>query len=263
MHQARARRIFLACLAMLVVTGCGKRNSSGESTGASSSSGSASSSEDENAVLASPQFTAPIMLHLGMDAYQKSQELAALNGVDPRGTNGAVYEKTDFSPCSVDKQQILDYIDPSIDAISYDRVAVTNALFTQNVYHFDTYTIRYPSATMPEYGTENTFYCAVKTEGSVQPPPGQSAQAIHGPLNVLLGQRVFKQWTYRNEYTTPMPGHGDVQMFAGTFTYAIRLTLSLGNFTSDGTGSAKVALNPDTGKREIVSLVLNDPRLVP
>jgi len=247
---------------MLVVAGCGKR-SSGGNAGAAGPSGSASSSEDENAVLASPQFTAPIMLHLGADAYEKSRELAALNGADPRSTNGAVYEKTDFSPCSVIKQQIFDYIDPSIDAISYDRASLTNALFVQNIYHFDTYTIRYPNATMPEYGTENTFYCAVRTEGVIQPPPGQPTLAIHQPINVALGQRVFKAWTYRNEYTTPMPGHGDVQMFSGTFTYAIRLTLPLGNFTSDGTGSAKVALNPDTGRREIVSLALNDPQLIP
>src|SRR6185312_10266521 len=165
--------------------------------------------------------------------------------------------------CWTDQQQILQQLNPSIDTITYDRMAVTNALFARNIYHFDTYTIHYPNATMPEYGNENTFYCAVMTEGAIRPPPGQPSLAIHQAINMPLGQRIFKTWTYSNEYTTPMPGHGDVHVFSGTFTYVIRLTLPLGNFASEGTGTAKVMLNPDTGQREIVSLVLNDPQLVP
>jgi hypothetical protein len=249
-------KLIVPLAVLAVLSGCGKHGS--QSSGASSDA----SGEDEATALAAPQFTAPIMLHLTGDAYQQAQQLKALNGVDPRNTNGAAYEKADFFPCSTDQRQVLDNLNPGI-SIPVERVALINALFTRNIYHFETYTIQYPNASSPGYGTSNTFFCAVMTEGTIQPPPGQPSSWVHQPINVQFGQRVFQAWTYRNRYTTPSPGHGDAQVFAGTFTYAIREDIPLGPFQSFGTGNVKVSLNPDTGRWEIASLVLNDPQLMP
>ena len=259
MRGVREAGLCLAVLVLLPLSGC-EKHGGGQSTGANSNE---AGSDDESAVLASPQFTAPIMLHLTGDANQQAQQLAALNGVDPRNTQGAAYEKTDFWPCSIDKQQELDNLNPGVSPLPAEHGALVNALFNQRIYRLDTYVIQYPNASSTAYGTSNTFYCAVINDGVLPLSPDQAALGVHRPLDVVLGHRMFKSWTYRNQYTTQIPGHGDVQVFAGTFGYAVRLDFPLGVFTNDGTGLAKVFLNPDTGKWEIASLTLNDPQLLP
>jgi len=245
-------------LTVLAIAGCGKPGATHNRSGTADVV-SAQNEDDENAVLSAPQFSAPIMLRLGGDAYQAEQQIVALNGVDPRTTYGAAYETDDFSPCSTNRQQVLDNLNPGID-IPADRVALTNALFARNIYHMDTYTIRYPNASSPGYGTSNTYYCAVITESSIRQVAGQPSSALHQPMNIQFGQRVFQAWTYRNRYTTEVPGHGEVKVFAGTFTYAIREDIPLGWFGSFGTANAKAVLNPDTGKWEVVTLDLSDPK---
>ena len=245
----------------LVLTGCGKHGSSQQPTAANPTA--AQNEDDENAVLNAPQFAAPIMLHLTGDGYQAEQQLAALNGVDPRNTYGAAYETTDFSPCLINEHQLFENLNPGLDGVPVDHFVLVKLLVERNVYHIHAYTLQYPNASMPGYGKANTFYCAVMTEGVIQPPPGQPPSWVHQPINVQFGQRVFQAWTFRNHYTTAIPGHGDVQIFAGTFNYTIRQDIPLGEFRSLGVGNAKAMLNPDTGKWEVVSLGLNDPQLVP
>jgi hypothetical protein len=260
--RPKMRLVVCAFLPLLVVASCGK-GSTGQNSAATGAPPAEGVSEDEAAVWAAPQFTRPIMLHISADAYQESQQLAALNGNDPHETYGAAYETSRFFPCATNSLDAESIIHASIDGLDINQTALANALIRGNLYHFDTYTIQYPNRTTNDYGTSNVFSCVVRVdEARDYLLPADRGQNIHGPVSLLFSRRLFSAWTYRNRYETQVPGRGSVKVFAGTMIYKMDVVIPIGSYNGDGTASVRVTLNPDTGKWEVESFELHDPELV-
>jgi hypothetical protein len=203
------------------------------------------------------------MVHLSPDAYSQAQQLAALNGTDPRQTYGAAYQTNDYAPCGSSAQDAeFRTIHAGIDLDSYDPPSLTNALVRSGIYRFETYTIQYPNRTTNDNGTENVFVCVIVADAMKQYLlPGDAGRDIHGGITLAFARRSFNAWTYENRYETDIPGRGKVKMFAGTLDYKMAVALPIGSYNGDGVGTVKAMLNPDTGKWEVTSFGLQDPPL--
>jgi hypothetical protein len=223
----------------------------------------AASTDDEAAILASPQLTTPITLHLNQDGYQQAQELAALNGSDPRPTYGAAYEASAHSPCGTNGQDVAARLGANVYGVAIDDPTLSGALMRAQLYQFPTYTIQYPNRTTEDNGTYNVFACAVVADTVRQYlSPNQAGADLHNGIYLNFARRTFTAWTYRNRYETQIPGRGTVKVFAGTLTYRMDVSIPIGSYNGDGSASIKAMLNPDKGTWEISDFELHDPQLM-
>lgn len=254
------RIAFCVCISLLVLAACGKSNT-GQNSPAEGQAASEGSTEDEAVALSAPQFTAPILVRVNADAYQQSQQLEALNGVDPRATNGAAYERTAFAPCGMSIQDAAFTVQADMDGPARGADLV-NALTKSSLYRFSSYNIQYPNRTSNDNGIYNIFICAVRSdEARDYLLPADRGQDIHGPVSLLFSRRLFSAWAYRNRYEAPVSGRGSVKVFAGTMSYKMDVVMPIGSYNGVGTASVRVTLNPDTGKWEVESFELHDPEL--
>jgi hypothetical protein len=254
------RIAFCACLSLLALTACGKSDT-GQNSPAGGRTASEGVAEDEAVALSAPQFTAPILVRVNADAYQQSQQLEALNGVDPRATNGAAYERTAFAPCGASIQDAAFTVQADMDGPARGADLV-NALTRSSLYRFSSYNIQYPNRTSNDNGTYNIFVCAVRADDARDYfLPADRGRDIHGPVSLLFSRRLFLDWTYRNRYEAPVSGRGSLKVFAGTMSYKMDVVMPIGSYNGDGTASVRVTLNPDTGKWEVESYELHDPEL--
>lgn len=247
----------IACLlALLLLSGCGRNTSqSGQASGTD-----AATHDDENAALASSQFAAPIILQVPADAFPQVQQITALGGSDPKQTNGAAYERNDFFPCMVGADP--EFI-PYFEHLPAGAGDVERWMMGQGFFQVQQYTLQYPNAQMPDYGTANVFNCAVVQDSLAQfLAPSDRANGVHGGVRVPAATRALTNWTYENRYETPVSGKGNVKVFAGRLLYAMQPLLPGMSFTGQGSGSVKMVLNPDTGRWEVESFDLQDPRLM-
>jgi hypothetical protein len=251
----------IACLsALLLLSACGRSQGPQQSAAPASGTTAPVTHDDENAALASSQFAAPIMLVVPADAFPQVQQMAALGGADPKQTNGAAYEKSDFFPCTVGANP--EFI-PFFEQIPAQASDVLQWMTAQGLFQVQSYTIQYPNAQMPEYGTANVFNCAVVQDSLGQfLTPGDRANGVHGGVRVPAATRALTNWTYENRYETPMPGKGNVKVFAGRLIYVLQPILPGLGFTGQGSGSVKMIMNPDSGQWEVESFELHDQRLV-
>lgn len=240
----------------------------GSSSSTAAASAAPQSSDDESAAVFFPAFTEQVILHVERDDFDEAQVLAGMNSVDPKPTYGAAYEQNDFSPCvgragpGSEMAGLSAYITGNkgpVDPTTFSNWLILHKLYEQHVFQ-----ITFTNASMANsYGNSVVYTCAVVSE-HIQKyiPPDQRPNGIHNGFAMPMAKRMFNGWTYRNRYSTPVPGRGDVKVLAGTFTYSMEPLTPFISFGGTGIASVKVMLNPDTGQWNIVNAQLRDPPLI-
>jgi len=249
---------------LTLICGCGKgerKQQAGvdpQNSGTSAPAAPATPSADETAALSNLQFGASPMIALNGDAYESTQRLQALNGVDPKSTYGAAYELNDFNECSANSNA-----PPDISlSTQFPAGAVMAWLEREHILSVATYMITYPNAQYPNYGTANRFTCPLLTDKIRELFPSVKNADIHHGIRFPIGQRVFLRWTYENRYETAVPGKGMVKIFAGTFSYRLDTNLPGVSFGGPGSGTVKMYLDPDTGRWAFSEYMLSDPSVI-
>jgi len=214
---------------------------------------------DEDAALSNPEFTKPIILHIDGDAFSQAQRLRSLNGVsnwNPASDLNSVGGPNDFSPCA---EQATNGSPPGIKAdvagYNFDPKVIARWLSNNQFFQFETYNLRYPRAEATNasgnYGkgfkTSAVFVCPILNNSVAKYLSSSQAGNVHNGVDIAIGRRVLTKWTFRNRYDTPVPGKGNVKIFAGTFTYRIDAIVPIVSFSGEGTANAKMYLDPDTG----------------
>lgn len=258
-HRGWTNRAAPAALALLVLSGCGKGDQSAQSGAApqaASASTPAPDDRDKQAALGGAQFNAPITLSLNVDANDTIPRIQGMNGVDPKNTYGATYETLDFTGCSADPNRPPDL------ALGgpFGPGVVMAWLNHEHLVAMGTYTINYPNAQSAAYGTSNTFVCPVLIDTIKSYLPDQNADIHHG-VTFVLARRVFDHWTFENRYETPVPGKGNVKVFAGTVAYSLQIVPPGVSASGAGSANVKLHLDPDNGQWTIDSMELHDPSL--
>lgn len=216
------------------------------------------SNEDEAAALTPSKFTDPVTLSLNIDANDVIPTISALKGVDNRSTNGAVYEKSDFSGCQVDSSQIS--VALSISGYNLSPQSITAWMIRQGFLTVMTYPITYPNARYPGLGNANTFLCPVINDTLREHfPSGIGMVDIHHGIKFRFAHRVFDRWTYENRYDTTVPGKGTVKVFAGTFAYRMESNFPGVSFEGMGSVTVKLYKDPDNGQWTIASYEMREP----
>lgn len=232
---------------------------------------------DEAAALSHSKFATPIILHVDSDGFSQAQRLTAMNGVDNEPTYGAIYKATSYSPCYSQRN----YSGPphlNADIVNYSGKASYNGIvsYTYNDYtmnpvrsrwlydnrffQVETRNIRYPNASKPEsFGGEDTYVCKIINDNVAKYLPPNQATNVHNGLDIPIGRRVLTKWTFRNRYDTPIPGKGNVKVFAGTFTYRIHPLVPIVAFPGEGTATVKLYFDPDDGRWTIDNWQMKDP----
>lgn len=214
----------------------------------------------EQVVKGSPKFLNGPTLFVESDAYRAAEQLNALGGVDPSRIYGAAYAPN-YPPCTTRLSDVRGAA--SFSGYGFAPGVVRQWLHNEGYVQTMRYQIRYPNASMPQsYGNTKTFYCPVRTvafQAALQKANWNGN--IHNSVSVPIARRIFGAWTYKNQYSTPMPGQGNVKVFAGRLTYRMKPLLAGLSFTGMGTASVKAHLNPDTGNWVIDAFNAHDPRL--
>jgi len=215
---------------------------------------------DEMAALASPAFNRPLNLTLGVDGFGADQRLAAMHGL------AAVSPEPNVVGINVEPCQDTQYNDSrdvftaSVEGYRFDNEPLVQWLIREGVVTRRTYAIQHQQPGDTFYGTTHTYVCTVVLDTIRRYlTSGASDADIHRGVTLPLLGRRFVAWTYRNRYQTDLLGMGKVQVFAGTYTYAMTTSIPGLGSTRLGTGSVKVFLNPDTGHWEVDSNQLSDP----
>ena len=267
MRFATVPLILAACVAL---AGCDDKKNVAASRGAVTSAASESSgpAEDEVAALSAPQFSYPLNLHIGADAFAAGRYAASLNGVEPPASmlpgGAGMMVGINLTPCH-DTQTPPDpstTFQASIEnyGINYDSVVAW--LVQSGVVERHLYPIQFTQAGDPLNGQRRTFECYVVTEMARRHlPPSMSGADIHAGFDIPLLTRKFVAWTYRNRYETQIPGLGTVKVFAGTFTYTFVSAIPGVSVSGVGTASIRSSLNPDTGKWKSDSYQGQDPSI--
>lgn len=218
---------------------------------------------DEDAALAHTDFIAPITLKIDRDGFSQAQKLAAMNGVNNRQTYGAQYETRNYLPCGgLREYQGVPGLVADINGYNFNRRVIYDWLLNNRVVQVSTYNIRYPNASMAQsYGGEDAYPCSIVNDNVSKYFPSSQARNVHNGLNIPIGRRVFAKWTFRNRYDTPVPGKGNVKVFAGTFTYKIAPIVPIVSFSGEGTATVKLYLNPDNGRWTVDRWEQHDPSI--
>lgn len=233
-------RIFIAICFMLVLLVCCSEAKDAKPRGA-----------DETAALSDSKFTTPIVLRLGQDGYSQAQKLVAMNGVDNRRTSGARYETSRYLPCGGQREysgslQISTHIDNGYD---FDDMTMKKWLSNNRIIESVTYNIRYPNAGSENpYGNNDDYVCPIVNDNVSKYFSSIQGRNVHNGLDIPIGRRVLTKWTFRNRYSTDIPGKGNVKVFAGTFTYMVVSMVPIVSFSGEGTVTVKMYLDPDTGR---------------
>lgn len=252
-QEIKLTALSLTLLSAFVLSGCDKGSKS-------------SSTDDETAALVTPQFTAPIMLHLSGDTYAAAQSAAAMHGNSPIYPPDSHTVGINLLPCRGSDDNFI-YpttfaFSASIGSYSWPRDTVELWLVKKGILDLQRYPIRHSMPEDRDYGKVSTFTCPVVSESLRQYlPPDQNSANIHNGIDVPILQRKFVEWTYRNRYETAISGSGTVKMFAGTFTYTLESTIPNAITSAVGTASVKMMLNPDTGRWETVEYQTQDPAI--
>lgn len=217
---------------------------------------------DETAALSNPEFTKPVVLHIDPDGFRGAQRLRALNGVSNFGPGdfNEVGGLNDFPPCVEQARNAGNPgIGANIDRYNFGQGIIARWMSNNRFIEFDSYTVRYP-----KWGNSKapaTFVCPMLNPNvSKYFPPVQGGN-LHNGLDIAIGRRVLTKWTHRNRYDTPLPGKGNVKVFAGTFTYRIDPLVPIVSFPGEGTATVKLFLNPDNGRWTIDNWQKQDPSI--
>jgi hypothetical protein len=233
----------------------------------------------ERAVLEHFNSNGSIFLVSDEDTYAEAQQLEALHGVDTQqlpglGWSGGPMHRGHFSSGSCSEvgyngghtpPTLLD-LNAKIDAAWTDpnssasfRSLVYKWLIKNGVITVKVYTITYPNVGDPglgqHYRAQLTYYCPIIFRDS------------HSGLKIPIGKRSFTNWTYKNQYETPVAGKGNVKVFAGIFNYSVipsrpwSLSPAFRFRDNAGTVTVKAYLDPDNGRWVISNWEMADPGL--
>ncbi|HWA92075.1 MAG TPA: hypothetical protein VG889_18695 [Rhizomicrobium sp.] len=263
-----------ACLAFaLLLAGCDPHKGvQGPQPGAAApapaapaaDAGNVTSADDEAAVLASPQFMSPMMLHMSGDTFATAQVAASMNGqsiIYPPETH---IVGVNLLPC----RDTEDHFYPAgsmafsawVTNYPFPEGTLTSWLVRKGLLELQRYPIKHIQPDDPLYGKTQTWVCPVVSEKVREYlAPEQRRVDIHGGFDVPLMRRVFVEWTYRNRYETELFGMGKVKIFAGTMSYKLEAVIPGATPTKPGTASVKALLNPDTGRWQVDMFQATDP----
>jgi len=227
---------------------------------------------DEAAALAYSEFTKPKVLHIDRDGFLQARRLEALNGVSSYNVASDLNPSggpNDFRPC-FERGPIApdgDAIDARFVGYSFDPGVIYKWLSSNNFIQFETYNIRYPKTEAINasgsfgkgFKAAAVFVCAILNDNVGKYLPPNQARDVHNGLDIPIGRRALTKWTFRNRYDTPVPGKGNVKVFAGTFTYRIDPIVPIVAFPGEGTATVKLYLNPDNGRWTIDNWQMQDP----
>ena len=218
-------------------------------------------SDYAKAALAQPmfvRFSDPIELIVPPDAFESARFLSNISGSSNLTNRGV----PDLSDCrreiqfavrnlstAPNSRQILEFLRKNyfVDAVNYRADFVERGITGRGA-DGTVYTMDIPR---PE-----TFRCITynyKLAAHLKGPSGAAIPigALHRGGIARLGARKMTKWTYQKGYETPIPGKGNVQIFAGTFTYTVvkdTQTFPGLSFNGEGTVAMKMWLNPDNGQ---------------
>jgi hypothetical protein len=248
----RAAGVALLCAVLL--SSCGQRHSGNSGGNGSQPDPNAPTAAEQSVVFSNAQFIAPVKMHIPADDFASAQVLAAEN-------NGTVDWSTFLgSQVGCVQQGYATVIGfrpmPSVDGYALDGHQLEDVLEQAHFRSVQSYSLTLNGT--PWGSIARTFACTVNTGSTTLFAP---FQAPHGELDVLVGERGCKHWTYVNHYQSPVPGQGNAQVFAGTFAYAMLGLVDGAQFSGDGTASVKMYLNPDNGQWTVLSFELHDPPL--
>lgn len=256
-----ANQALVLTVSALVLLGCGKSSQKAQAPASQQEAdapATAPAPDDtpKRAALGSAQFNAPITLSLNVDANDTIPRIQGMNGVDPKNTYGATYETLDFIGCSADPNR-----PPDLALGGPFAPGVVMAwLNHEHLVALGAYPISYPNAQSAAYGTSNTFVCPVLID-KISAYLTEPSADIHGGVTVVLARRVYHHWAFENRYETPIPGKGNVKVFAGTVTYSLQIVPPGVSASGNGSANVKLHLDPDNGQWTLDTLELHDPSL--
>lgn len=242
-------------LAIPLLAGCGKSDAE----------------QYKNIALGQKAFTAPIVLHLNSDGYAQSHVLENLHGVDARRytsltwSGGPDHFSGNFPGCigtnsmstpTPKGRQIA--LGARLNGYTFDGDILFNFLVNNEIIYVNQWTIRYSNLDYPQYGQVITWFCSVVNAAFIAQHFSATTD-VHRGLNIAIGNRQLLKWTYTKTYEAPLPGAGQVTIFAGTFTYTIIPAVPVVEFASNGSGNVKMHLDPDTGNWVVDAFELSDP----
>lgn len=237
-------RVTAICFTLVLFVGCSKSNSSNVA--------GALEDADETAALSYSDFTKPIVLHIDPDGFSQAQRLKASNGFDKYSAHG-------FEPCDVQSNYRGPIVNAYIDGnkrFDFDWVVINRWLSNNQFFAgSETYNIRFADGVMYD------FVCTIISDNVGKYLSPNQAMNVHNGLDIPIGRRVLTNWTFRNRYDTPVPGKGNVKVFAGTFTYRIDPIVPIVSFSGEGTATVKMYLNPDNGRWTVANWQQQDPRI--
>ena len=222
-----------------------------------------------------PEFSAPITLHLEQDGNAENGVLNGLNGIDSRPytsitwSGGPDHFNGNFTGCywslnggAVGSLSLS--LNARINAYPQgfsNQDSLFNWLVNHRAINVFVWTVKYTNLAYPGYGDTITWYCPVVNEKFAAEHAVSWIGSYHGGVEIGIAKRRVIDWTYTNSYETEIPGKGKVKFFAGTFTYTADATVPDVTFGTDGTGSVKMYLDPDTGKWVVDNLELHEPTI--
>jgi hypothetical protein len=225
-------------------------------------------SADEAAALSNPPFANPIVLHIDPDDFSQAQRLKSLNGV----SDSEFGVLTAFSPCVnlEDGSGNHSGINAYIAGYNFDPGILATWLSNNRIIQYENYHIRYPREEAQNatglYGsdgfrTATTYGCTVVNDSVGKYLSSSPGENVHNGLDIPVGRRILTKWTFSNRYETPVPGRGNVKVFAGTFSYRIDPLVPIVSFSGEGTATVKMFLNPDDGQWTIDKWEEHDPSI--
>ncbi len=244
-----ARPVLLRLAALLVVTALA---SCGQSDKPKNETDGGLSVEQRQLIFDDPRFASDIVLHIPADNYAASQLIAAQGGKIP----WELTVRMAGCPQSGSITMETHGPEPYIDGYPFPKGTLSGLLESSGLRITSNYTVLVLGS--PWGDIQRTYSCAENQDGL---RPYTNAADIHGALAIPVASRICSSWTYTNTYRTPMAGRGEVEVFAGTFTYTLASRVQGVSASGTGTAAVKMYRDPDNGGWVLLSYQLTDPSL--
>lgn len=239
--------LVVLCLAL---AGCGKKSHSG-AQGPTLPEQPQLSQIQEQLIFNDPRFTNNIALHIPNEGFGSLQILASIDTITWDSAVRLRHSCTE----SGDHSQVR-ALGPYFDEYELASDVIANDLVASGVQRVESVSLTIPDS--PWGPLTRTYSCVVNNDTMQQYVPGQN---IHAPLDIPVGYRVCKGWSYFNQYDTAVPGQGTVHVLAGTISFEMAPLAEGVAFGGDGTVSIKLHQNPDNGSWVIDTYEVHDPPL--
>ncbi|HEY2068297.1 MAG TPA: hypothetical protein VGG48_01985 [Rhizomicrobium sp.] len=243
---------------LFALAACGPSDSLHAGGRGNAAGGGVSAVENEKQIVWSdPRLSDPIYLRFGPDQFAKAQQVSS----HISGTYDYWSTEPDLAGdgrCGLNPRE--QQVNATVDVFNFSGTVLSDWLLASGFAHQEAYTVKYTNGPYSSV----TFYCIFLQQNVLQYMPGAEfnglaqSNAYHNGLNVPVARRVCTRWTYANEYEAQTADKGNVKFFAGTFTFQIVPFVPWFSVSGTGTGSAKMYLDPDSGKWVVATLDLQN-----